>query len=162
MRLLGFALLLTLFACSSPDDTARVNANVGDRSTFPPVAQALVHRCGSIDCHGSTYRNFRVYGYGGLRLAPGDMPDIPDAGTPAEANATYDTFVSLEPEKTAAVLQAHGAGLDNLTVIRKGRNDEDHKGGRLIVRGDDADICLTAWLSGTPNAEACARVLTEP
>ena len=162
MKLATVAALALLVACSTTDDGARVNANVGDRTTFPPVASALSHRCGSIDCHGSTYRNFRVYGYGAVRLAPGDAPDIPDAGTPDEANATYDAFVSLEPEKTAAVLAAHGAGLEHLTVIRKGRNDEDHKGGRLLVRGDDADVCITAWLSGAPNADACARVLTEP
>jgi hypothetical protein len=162
MRSFVVALSLLTVACSSPDDSARVNANVGDRATFPPVAAALTHRCGSIDCHGSTFRNFRVYGYGALRLAPSAAPDLPDAGTSDESNATYDAFISLEPEKTRTVLLAHGAGLDDLTVIRKGRNDEDHKGGRLVVRGDDADVCITGWLSGTPNADACARVLTQP
>jgi len=162
MKVARLLALLALVGCSSPNDSARVDSNVGDRTTFPPVAAALGHRCGSIDCHGSTYRNFRIYGYGGLRLAPGDVPDIPDAGTADEANATYDAFVSLEPEKTRAVLLRGGAGLDNLTVIRKGRNDEDHEGGRLIVRGDDADLCVTGWLSGAPNNDACARVLATP
>ena len=160
--LLAPGLLALAFACSSPNDKERVDANVGDRTTFPPVAAALSRRCGSIDCHGSAYRNFRIYGYGGRRLVVGDQPDIPDASTGDEANATYDSFVSLEPEKTRDVLQSRGAGLDDLTVIRKGRNEEDHEGGRLIVRGDDADLCIAGWLSGAPNPDACARVVATP
>lgn len=155
-------LALALLACAPPDDTARVSAGAGDRTTFAPVASALTHRCGTMDCHGSTYRNFRVYGYGGLRLDPADRPDTPVSTTPAESDATYDALVSLEPELTAQVIAAKGAGVDNLTVVRKGRGEEGHKGGLLMIRNDDCDTCLVGWLSGAPNPDACTRTLKEP
>lgn len=169
---LGLTAAISAVACSSPDDSARVNANVGDRATFPLVGQALARRCGSLDCHGTLYRNFRVYGYGALRLAQGDVPDDSKVAssqgldqklaTPAESDATYDALVSLEPELTRDVLLAHGAGLDNLTLVRKGRGEERHKGNTVIVRGDNADKCLVGWLSGAPNNDACTAVLKEP
>jgi hypothetical protein len=155
-------LAIAVVGCSSPNDSARVNASVGDKTTFPPVASTLAHRCGSIDCHGSAYRNFRIYGYGSLRLDPSASPDIPDASTPSESDATYEAFVSLEPEKTRQVLLSHGAGLDDLTIVRKGRGEEDHKGGTLITRNDDADACIVGWLKGAPNPDACVRAVNEP
>lgn len=165
---LGLSVAVCAIACSSPDDSARVNANVGDRKTFPKVGQALARRCGSLDCHGTLYRNFRIYGYGALRLQTGDVPDDSKTATnqklatPAESDATYDALVSLEPELTRNVLLSHGAGLDNLTLVRKGRGEERHKGGTLILRGDDADKCLVGWLSGTPDEAACDRAMVEP
>jgi len=144
-------------ACSSPAEKARVDATALDRVTFRQVEPVLGRRCGTIDCHGSAYRNFRIYGYGGLRLNPADKPDTPDASTTSESDATYDALVSLEPELTRKVALAKGAGADDLTLVRKGRGTEDHEGGSLILRGDDADACLIGWLSSAPNADACAR-----
>ena len=40
---------------------------------------------------------------------------------------------------------------------RKGRNEEDHKGGQRMTPGDPADTCLVTWLSRVTNATACAR-----
>lgn len=158
----ALALGVFLAACAAPDDSARVDANVGDRATFVPVASALAHRCGTLDCHGTRYRNFRIYGYGSLRLQPGDRPDTPAATTQAESDATYDALVSLEPELTRQVIVARGAGAEDLTVVRKGRGEEEHKGGRLMIRGDDADSCLVGWLSGAPNPDACSRAVAAP
>lgn len=160
--LASVVLALALVACATPNDSARVDAGAGDRSTFLPVASALAHRCGTMDCHGSTYRNFRVYGYGGLRLDPVDRPDTPATTTQAESDATYDALVSLEPELTSQVIAAKGAGVDDLTVVRKGRGEEGHKGGLLMIRNDDCDACLVGWLSGAPNPDACDRTVKAP
>jgi hypothetical protein len=48
-------------SCSFPSTDARyVQTALPDAATFPPVAELLSVRCGSIDCHGSPYRNLRV------------------------------------------------------------------------------------------------------
>ena len=157
MRHAYLAWALVVLGCSAPDDKARVDATALDRATFREVEPVLGRRCGTIDCHGSAYRNFRIYGYGGLRLSPNDKPDTPDASTPSESDATYDALVGLEPELTRNVALAKGAGATELTLVRKGRGTEQHEGGALIVPGDDADLCLLGWLSSAPNAAACAR-----
>ena len=46
-------------ACASPDTGARVNPIGPDAEQFKAVAPMLVRRCGSIDCHGSRFRNLR-------------------------------------------------------------------------------------------------------
>lgn len=139
--------------CSSPDTTATVDPIGPDRAQFDEVAPALVRRCGSIDCHGSPYRNMRVYGYGGLRLAPNNTPEAPAHVTPDEAQATYEAVVGLEPEIMRAVVQSGGAGVERLTFIRKGRGVEDHKGNKRLT--PEADLCVTSWLANHVDATAC-------
>ena len=158
--ILGAALALSSFACSTPDTGARVDPIGPDKATFGPVAQMLERRCGSLDCHGETHRNLRLYGYGGLRLDPGVLPeqDI----QPAEIDADYDAVIALEPEKMADVVREKGASPDRLTLVRKARGSEDHKGGRPVSVGDDADICLTTWLASATNTAACLRTLDQP
>lgn len=159
---LAIGLALVAVACAPPDPGASVDAGGPDRASFPPVAQMLGRRCGTFDCHGSIYRNLRIYGHGGLRLDPKDRPDTPLESTPAENDATYEAVVGLEPEKMHAVVAARGVGVDDLTLVRKGRGEEGHKGKQLIVRNDDADLCLVGWISGTPNPDACARASAAP
>ncbi|CAN5923879.1 hypothetical protein BH11MYX4_BH11MYX4_68240 [soil metagenome] len=142
-------------ACSSPDAGARVDPIGPDAEQFKAVAPVLVRRCGSIDCHGSVFRNFRLYGYGATRLTPGDRPDAPVVTLPTEASADYDAVIGLEPEIMRDVVRAGGAGYERLTLVRKGRNAEDHKGGQRMAPGDKADRCLVAWLSGVPDPAAC-------
>lgn len=127
------------------------------RAQFPPVALLLARRCGTIDCHGSTYRNFRVYGYGGTRLdaASGNTPETPQTVTADEASATYEGLVSLEPEIMRDVVAAKGVGSGKLTLLRKARGDEDHKGEKLWSAGDDADVCFTSWLARATDAAKC-------
>lgn len=151
------------FACSSPDTTGRVDPagpagpNFAD---FKAVAPMLMRRCGSIDCHGSTYRNFRLYGYGGTRFDAG-RPDDPPSLSEDEVKADYDAVVGLEPELMRDVVNAGGAGYERLTLVRKGRNDEAHKGGQRIKHidppgePDPAELCLLSWLSNTTNIAAC-------
>ena len=74
--------LLAPSACAVPASDARIEAMVPDRESFAPVAQVLVHTCGTLDCHGSASRNLRVYGNESLRLAAGDRPLMP-AVTPS-------------------------------------------------------------------------------
>jgi hypothetical protein len=155
------ALLAPLaIACSAPDTAARVDPVGPDATTFPPVSLVLSRRCGSIDCHGSRYRNLRIYGYGGLRLRVDDRPDTPTTTTPEEAQATYDAVIALEPELMRDIVLAKGSGADRLTLVRKGRADEDHKGGKLIMRGDDADTCLMGWLRGVAVDDAYRAACT--
>lgn len=146
-----------IVACLDPtpsvDPVGTADAEL--RAQFPPVALLLAKRCGTIDCHGSQYRNFRVYGYGGRRLGDASTPETPQTVTAEEASATYEGVVSLEPEIMRDVLAAKGAGKERLTVLRKARGTEDHKGERLWVTGDDADLCFTSWLARATDTAKC-------
>jgi hypothetical protein len=143
-------------ACSTPDSSARVNPIGPDATQFKAVAPMLVRRCGSIDCHGSRFRNMRVYGYGGLRLGS-NRPDRPERVTEEEARATFESVIGLEPELMRDVVSSGGANPERLTLLRKGRNEENHKGDRQLVRDDDADRCLTSWLANKVEEGACNR-----
>lgn len=139
-------------ACSSPDPDARVRPALPDRAAFNVVAPVLVKRCGTLDCHGSDFRNMRLYGEFGRRLDPGMLPDAPGMTTP-EIEADYQAVVGLEPELISSVVA--GADPGTLTFVRKGRGDEEHKGGRLIEPQSEADRCVLGWLRGRPEPNAC-------
>ena len=142
--------------CSSPNAEARTDAIGPDATQFAYVAPVLVRRCGSIDCHGSRYRNMRIYGYGGQRLGPNaKTPDSPKSVTAEEQAATYDSVVGLEPEIMRDVVQSGGAGPERLTFVRKGRGEEDHKGNQRITKGDNSDRCITSWLANNVDKAAC-------
>jgi hypothetical protein len=155
-RLLALALVLapaTLGACD--DNGARTDATVLPKGAdFRPVALVFGDRCGSLDCHGSKYRNMHIVGFGGARLDPGATPDAPDT-TDAEVAYDYDAVVSVEPDITRAVAADHGADPERLTFYRKGRGDEAHKGGQRIFPGDAADKCILSWLAGAVDAKSC-------
>ncbi len=167
MKILLLAFFTALFAalsgasCSAPDASARIGVAAPDRAQFDPVGKLLVRRCGSIDCHGSSTRNFQVLGCEGLRLDPADTPRCRANGgkdtTPAELDATYRSFVGLEPVVMSSVVQGGGAHPELLTAVRKARGTEAHKGGALIVPGDDQDTCITSWLANKTDAAACDR-----
>ncbi len=143
--------------CSTPTD-GKVNAATLDATSFPPVSEMLLVRCGSVDCHGSRYRNFRLVGFGASRLAAGDRPDEP-ATTDAEHRYNYEGLVGLEPEKMAAVAAQKGANMSELTVVRKARGEEAHKGDARIAAGDDADLCLRSWFASAVDGAACKRAI---
>ena len=97
----GCAAMMALLACSS-DPGAPVDAAVLPKGeAFQPVAEVMVARCGSLDCHGSKYRNMRLYGFGGGRLEvpldggkdPRTRPDSFGRTTPEEAARTLEPFV---------------------------------------------------------------------
>jgi hypothetical protein len=132
-----------------------------DRATFPAVASALDRRCATLDCHGTPERNLRLYGRSGLRLDPADVPGSGDT-TEAEHDASYESIVGLEPEIMSLVVSERGRAPERLTLIRKARGIEAHKGGARIALGDDSDVCLTSWLGSAPDEEVCALAADLP
>ena len=124
----------------------------------------LALRCGTLDCHGSTYRNMVLYGYQGLRLPladPNATPNLPGSAdtTIDELIADYHSVVGLEPEIMTAVVQDGGANPERLTMIRKARGTESHKGNAIWNEGDDSDVCVTSWLASNIDKGACARAI---
>ena len=149
-----FALLIV--ACTFPSSTATNSVTLPDRTTFPAVADLLEKRCGTLDCHGSAFRNLRVYGSLGLRLAPNDRPLSKGQTTPEEYDADFESIVGLEPEIMGEVVADGGANPDRLTFVRKARGSEHHKGGSLMQAGDPQDTCITSWLAGKTDVAGCA------
>jgi len=141
--------------CSTPPSDSRYQQTaLPDSATFPPVAQLLALRCGTLDCHGSQYRNLRIYGSSGLRFAATDVPFSPMCNTSDEDQQDYLSVVGLEP----ATMSAGGNGGDPgmLTMVRKARGSEAHKAGQIWTVGDASDTCLTSWLEGHADAASCA------
>jgi hypothetical protein len=149
--------LLAIAGCSVPPaDETYVPPSLPDRASFPPIALLLDVRCGSLDCHGTIARNLRLYGSAGLRWSPSDRPFVPLCDTQTEVDQDYESVVGLEPEAMSAVVAAGGADPDQLTMVRKARGIESHKGGQIWAQGDDSDTCLISWLAGHTNSEECA------
>ena len=158
---LAMALSLGLAACSTPPRDGRVTETPPDRPSFTPVGLFLDHRCGTLDCHGQSFRNMRLYGYEGMRL---EARDVVGGGptTNAELDLSYRSVIALEPEIMNAVRADHGANPERLTLVRKARGLEKHKGETLMTAGDDQDKCLVSWLGGATDADACTRALATP
>jgi hypothetical protein len=129
------------------------------RTNFEQVADAMQPHCGTLDCHGQVGRNMRLYGGRGLRLAPGANPLDGDT-TQAEYDATFWSVVGLEPETMTVVIEDKGANPERLSLIRKARGHERHKGGTLMNVGDPLDQCLTAWLAGVVIEAPCRVAAT--
>ena len=126
------------------------------RVGFGPVADAMQPTCGTLDCHGQTGRNLRLFGGRGLRLDPMGSP-AEGATTAAEYDATYWSALALEPEIISAVVGDQGARPERLTLIRKGRGTDLHKGGALMTAADDLDRCLVSWLADAVEDAPCQR-----
>lgn len=162
-RLVFAALAALCLSCTSAPNDARIGVRTPDPNQFPVVADLLVRRCGSLDCHGALPRNLRMYGKDGLRLDPKDIPGAART-TPAEYNATFRSVVGLEPALITAVVERQ-AEASLLTIVRKSRGTEDHKGGAVFSLGDAADRCVASWFgttesdagSGMINAELCKK-----
>ncbi len=162
MRALATSLLAAaLTACSAPDPNATTTLVAPDRASFDSVQAFLDHRCGTLDCHGTRYRNLRIWGHDGMRLAFGDVPGAAPT-TEAEVDATYVAVVALEPEIMAAVVADQGANPERLTLVRKARGTEKHAGGAIVVPGDVRDVCITSWLASATDETACAAALVYP
>lgn len=158
--LLG-AVIAAALACSTPAPDGRVSETTPDRGSFPAVSDLLDHRCGSLDCHGNAYRNLRIYGHEGLRLATTDRPLARGATTVAEYDESFTSVVYLEPEIMTQVVTSGGASPERLTLVRKARGTEHHKGGALFQPGDAQDVCLTSWLAGHTDSTSCTKALTD-
>lgn len=156
---LPIAFVAALSACTLPAADGRFAPDLPDRASFPEVAQVLVRHCGTLDCHGMQGRNLRLYGSEGLRWAASDQPLAPPCTTVAEIDQDYDSVVGLEPELMSAVVADGGAHPERLTLVRKARGAEAHKGGAPLREGDDADQCMTSWLASQTQTDACLRAL---
>jgi hypothetical protein len=150
LRRLG---LVAVLGCSTPPSDARFEATAPDRASFPPVADLLVHRCGTLDCHGTVARNLRLYGSAGLRLT--GQPSSQPSTTEDEYSADFTSIVGLEPEVMSEVVRERGADPERLTFYRKARGLEAHKGGTLVQTGDQQDVCITSWLAGHTDTVTC-------
>ena len=155
---LSIVALAASAGCGGPDPSARTAVTTPDRTTFPLVQAFLDHRCGSLDCHGTPYRNMRIWGSDGMRLAFGDVPGGAPT-TSGELDATFQSIVELEPEVMSAVVAAHGANPERLTLVRKARGTEAHAGGAVVVAGDARDRCVLSWLAGAADVLACSTAL---
>lgn len=154
-RYLAMVLAVAISACVSANADDRIQEDIPDRASFPVVSDLLDHRCGTLDCHGNTYRNLRIYGHEGLRLSPTDQPTAHGTSTAAEYDETFQSLVALEPEIMGAVVRDHGASPERLTFIRKARGTEDHKGSKIWDEGGPEDRCVVSWLSGAVDTALC-------
>lgn len=161
-------------ACSSVPDNSRIGVLTPDITQFGTTpaghgpADVLAHRCGSLDCHGNAQRNWVVWSCEGLRLDPNDLPGCRNSVVPGgknttadEYNATFRSLVGLEPVVMSAVIQDKGQHPELLTFVRKARGDESHKGGALIVPGDEQDQCIASWLAGATKTDQCDLAITK-
>lgn len=167
--ILAVLAVLALLGCSQAPGDARIGviAPSGSEQAFGPVGDFLNHRCGSLDCHGEVTRNLRVWGCEGMRLSETDVSICSRAKggrrtSPEEHQATYRSLVGLEPAVMSAVVEGRGREPELLTFVRKARGLEAHKGGALVVPGDDQDVCMTSWLAGQTNLTACNGAFTDP
>ncbi len=130
------------------------------------VSRVFEKRCGSLDCHGSTARNMRIYSSAGLRL-PNDAGTGPGGGdtTLDEITANYQSIMTLEPEATNEVTVNNGDPY-SLLIVKKPLEIERHKGGQSIRRGDDAERCIVSWLKedlvNPIDVGACSRAAVFP
>jgi hypothetical protein len=130
------------------------NRPAPSRASYAPVGDMLQAMCGSLDCHGQVGRNLRLYGARGLRFDPNDNA-AENPTTPREYDESYWSVIGLEPEIIGQVVREAGAAPERLTLVRKARQLEKHKGGTLMMPGDARDRCLLSWLAGGIDAAAC-------
>jgi hypothetical protein len=153
-------------ACIAPTDSAPEKNACPPADEFPIVSQLLERRCGTLDCHGQPGRSLRIYGRYGLRKpSKADNPTyVPGGITPTtqdELDSNYHSVCGLEPEKMADVV-GKKASVDTLTLVRKPRLTEAHKGGRVLPQNGDGDKCLVSWIKGAVDLDACDRELVKP
>ena len=129
-------------------------------ASFPVVSQVLERRCGTLDCHGDPSRPLRLYGRNGTRLTDADRVGI-DPTTPAELEENRFSLCGLEPEKMSAVVAGEG-DVDDLTLTRKPRLIEAHKGGRVWLDDSVGYRCLSTWIEGDADVDACESELRFP
>lgn len=140
-----------LLVCPPIDEGKTVEDVMVD---FRPVSAVLEQRCGTLDCHGDGARPFKIYGRIGLRSTI-----LPEAGVDADqyfsggSEQTTDVELALnlrslcgmEPEIINEVMTGARPPGD-LTLVRKPRLQERHKGGRIWDDGKPGDRCLTGWM----------------
>lgn len=160
----------SMTACSGPPK-GELERKVSTRAApgsfrINGVSTVFERRCGTLDCHGSTSRNMRIYSQRGLRL-PNDAGVTTASGSPTtidETTANYQSILSLEPEQTNKVVA--GGDPYTLLIVKKPLELEKHKGGPAIRKGDDSERCIVSWLKETIlepiDKTACANAAIFP
>jgi hypothetical protein len=161
--------------CSGVDEKAYASVDCppfgenGD--AFRPVSAVIERRCGTLDCHGNSARPMRIYGQYTLRRPEEegsknvkDFDEYFTGGkeptTEAELADNYQGMCALEPEIMARVVaKKKGSAPEDLTLVRKPRLLEKHKGGLLWNKGDDGDTCLVNWILGDDDTSPCDKEL---
>lgn len=161
------------YACAACTTKYKGETEIVARPTqtnFVYLSEVLDYSCGNLACHGAIGRNLRLYGTYGRRLDPKDVPcDQPTSDDEVQAN--YVSAAALEPELTAEVVAAlsHAdvdadldAGIvqsevERLTLVRKARGTESHKGGAVFTEGSFGDRCLVSWFTGTIDYLSCSN-----
>jgi hypothetical protein len=69
--------------------------------------------------------------------------------------------VSLEPETLSNVVTLQ-ADPNQLSLVRKTRGIEHHKGGQRAETGDALDRCIVLWLTGIFDPNPCTDVVDAP
>ncbi|MSP25188.1 MAG: hypothetical protein EXR75_08490 [Myxococcales bacterium] len=148
---------------------------------FKTVSPLMEQRCGSLDCHGSLARPFRVYGVRGLRfvdiLNPDQALELVDpelvrangsypgtGGKPtseAEYTQNWRSACALEPEKLTQVTRGE-LDPDALLLLKKPLGVEGHKGAAVFIKGSSDYVCITSWLDGEVSESECALALKNP
>jgi len=140
---------------SCVDASGVVTVKCPPEEDFKQVSPVLEQRCGTLDCHGNPARPMRIYGSIGLR-APDKKeannanyyPGGSEPTTDNEISLNYRAICALEPEIMAQVVTG-AQRPEKLTLVRKPRLSEKHKGGRVWDQGKPGDQCLTNWLQAT-------------
>ena len=174
MRLSKIVLVAASFwlsGCLSDVDLGTVEPLCPDPTDFRLVNNMLERRCGTLDCHGDLARPFTVYGQNSLRRPGGEVDAVdPDQYYTGgieptlefELQGTYASACALEPEEMDAVVKGSEEP-DTLTLLRKPRLDEKHKGGRLWGRGTlKGDACLVGFVTNSLDKTTCIAELEEP
>jgi hypothetical protein len=122
---------------------------------FRPVSAVIEQRCGTLDCHGDPARPLKIYGRIGLRAPIVDPDSGIDADnyysggqeqtTNAELELNYRSICGLEPEIITGVVSGE-TPVGDLTLVRKPRLQEKHKGGKIWDEGKPGDRCVVKWL----------------
>jgi len=168
--------------CAGADEMDITTA-CADFATFRPVSSVIEARCGTLDCHGSIARPMRIYGRNGLRK-PIDFGATDEASqvliaeitadqgiaeyyagglqgtTNGELADNYRAVCGLEPEIMNQVRLGQESP-DALTMMRKARLVEKHKGGKIFIPAQSpGDECLVQWLT-SPSGEASTFLPTK-
>jgi hypothetical protein len=155
--LAGFAAVAVIGCADAYKGESMIVAPASTDFVF--VSEALDYSCGSLDCHGTVGRNLRLYGTFGLRLDPKDVP-CRQTTTDAEIAANYQSAAGLEPEVVANLVESNGAHPERLTLVRKARGTESHRGGPVFPEGSFGDLCLVSWLQGKVDEPSCNNLFS--
>jgi hypothetical protein len=150
---MSLASLVAMVGCTNYASGSTVTLPTPTRDNFGLVSSVLEPHCGTLDCHGSPARNFRVYGEKGLRARGNDKTGT--ATSEADVDATFESIVSIEPEVLAQILSERGRDPGRWIVVSKGRGREAHVGGIAFAEGSPGDRCLVSWAGGSIDAASC-------